>query len=804
MTNAVMLSVFQAFGLVIFFLGMQGMVFLPLTIAYEVWKKRFLRLALPFDGTVSVLVPAYNEEKTIRASIASILASDYPKLEVIVINDGSTDGTEDAISDLIKAGSIMYIRKANGGKASALNAGIEAAGGEIVVFTDADSVFLPDTIKKMVRWFAVPSIDAVCGNDAPLHPSTPVQKFLAVTTHIGTGFVRRALTLLRCLPIITGNLGAVRTRVLREINGFREIWGEDLEITFRLHKSGKRIVFDPEPKVMAECPGTLTGLWKQRVRWIRSYIKIAFLHRDLFFNPRYRPFSFYLPVNFMNMAVLPLLQIVMLVLIPWAYLSGHLYFSGAVEVLSYLGVTFFFLIAVWSIAIDTDFNDFIYLPYGLLILPLSYFYNMVAAYSWLKELTGAEERWAKIERGKTMPWRKKRWEYALAGACLFALPLAGLYYYNGISNHRVARYQVSTYYWGKVKKVPLPDEMSLGVSTHFDAWGDWRKAITNILERGDTGLSEVVGVGAGRPEWAYFKWKKHETDWSNHQKEAREDLLLTAASAFHRAGFKVAALVDIFGPRYIKEHPGTGAVGFDGKVNGEQPGFMEIVEGDYGRLVLEMIDYVGRNYPVDIIDLTEMTYYTYSYGEKDLKSYAAFSKRPDWPRTRDGRVNRDDPTIWEWRSALMEGFIKKAAAIAHRRHKKLYVDVPVSWADFKRNGRDSGLDYRRVLKHADNIVVWNYFHLEGKSPEVCEDISRYLVENLPRDSFYVSIGLWGKNEPMDPRTLFEGLTNTMRGGVRRIWITPDSLVTEGHWDEVRAALGGNRTSNVSPPQSRPF
>ncbi len=788
MTNAVILSVFHAFGVIIFFLGMQGMVFLPLTVAYEVWKKKFLRSIPSFEGTVTVLVPAYNEEKTIRASIASILASDYPKLEVIVINDGSTDGTEDALSDLIKEGKIRYIRKINGGKASALNAGIEAASGEIVVFTDADSVFLPDTIKKIVRWFGDPSVDAVCGNDSPLLPSTSIQKFLAVTTHIGTGFVRRALSLMRCLPIITGNLGAVRTRVLREIKGFREIWGEDLEITFRLHKSGKRIIFDPEPKVMAECPGTLTGLWKQRVRWIRSYIKVIFLHKDLFLNPKFGPFSFYLPVNFMNMAILPLLQIVMLILIPWAYLSSHLYFTGAIEVLTYLGVIFFFLIAIWSIAIDMDFKDFVYLPYGLLILPLSYFYNIVAAYSWWKELMGAEERWAKIERREVIPERKKRWEYILDGAFLFAVPVVGLYYYSGISSHRMSNYRVSSYYRGRVKRVPRSDEISLGVSTHFDAWGDWREAISSVLGRSDIGLSRVVGVSAGRPEWTYFKWEGHEDAWSNHQKGAKEDLLFTAARAFNSAGFKVAAFVDIYGPNYIRDHPGTGAVGFDGRVNSEQPGFMEIVEGGYGRLILEMIDYICRNYQVDIIDMTEMPYYSYSYGSKDLKSYMMFSKRPDWPRTRDGRVNRDDPTIWEWRSSLMEGYIKKAAEIAHRRHKELYVDVPISWADFKRNGRDSGLDYKRVLRHADNIVVWNYFYLEGKPPSVSESVSRYLVKNLPRDSFYVSLGLWGKNGPMDPKTLSEGLRSTIMGGVKRIWVTPDSLMTEAHWNAVRTDL----------------
>ena len=138
----------------------------------------------------------------------------------------------------------------------------------------------------------------------------------------------------------------------------------------------------------------------------------------------------------------------------------------------------------------------------------------------------------------------------------------------------------------------------------------------------------------------------------------------------------------------------------------------------------------------------------------------------------------------------MEGFIKKAAQIAHRRHKKLYVDVPVSWADFRRNGRDSGLDYKRVLRHADNIVVWNYFYLEGKPPAVSEAISRYLVENLPKDSFYVSLGLWGKNDDqMDPKTFSQGLRSTVRGGVKRIWVTPDSLMTEGHWNEVRSDLG---------------
>lgn len=777
MITTALLSLFHSFGIIIFFLGIQGVLFIPLTIAYELWKKKTLRIIPPFQAKVSVLIPAYNEEKTIRATVTSVLASDYPSMEAIVINDGSTDSTEEAIADFIKQERIRYIKKPNGGKASALNAGIEAAQGDVVIFTDADSLFLADTIKKMVRWFGDPSIDAVCGNDAPLHPATPIQKFLAVTTHIGTGFVRRALSIMRCLPIITGNLGAVRTRVLREIKGFREIWGEDLEITFRLYKNRKRIVFDPEPKVIAECPGTLRGLWKQRIRWMRSYIKITFLHKDLFLNPRFAPFSWYLPINFMNMTIVSLLQIIILILIPWAYMTEHLYFTDTVEILTFFGIIFFFIIAIYSIVLDRDFRDLIYLPYGLLILPLSYFYNAVAVYSWWKELRGAEEKWEKIERRRIIVAGSGRWKSVLIGLLLMGVSAVGTYYYMTHIMKKSVEYQPA---------------FSLALSTHFDAWGDWRKAESNIMGRPDISGAKVIGISAGRPEWAYFKWKGHEDVWSNHQKGAKEDLIAKAAATFHKSGFQVAAFIDIFGPEYIKKHPDTAAVGFDGKRHDEQLSFMEIVDGEYGKLILEMIEYLCKDYTVDIINLTEMSYYSYSYNLKDLDSYKAFSKRTGWPMVSNGVINRDDPSIWEWRSALMEGYIKRAADIAHKYQKKLYIDVPVSWNDFKQNGKESGLDYRRVLKHADNIVVWNYFYLENLPPMVSESLSRYLIENFPANSFYVSLGLWGKKDPMDPKTFSDGLRSALRGGATRIWVTPDSMVTDEHWKEILYYLKGGK------------
>src|SRR5258706_13362242 len=160
-------TLFWSFGLVVFLLGIQGMLYFPLTIAYEIWKRRALRRLAPFRERVSVVVPAYNEERTIRVAVETLLESEYPDLEVIVVDDGSQDGTADRLLDLHQQGRIRLIRQQNAGKAAALNAGIAAATGEGVLYTDADSLFLRETVAKPVRWSAAPSGAAACGNDVP-------------------------------------------------------------------------------------------------------------------------------------------------------------------------------------------------------------------------------------------------------------------------------------------------------------------------------------------------------------------------------------------------------------------------------------------------------------------------------------------------------------------------------------------------------------------------------------------------------------------------------------------------------------
>jgi len=775
-------ALFWSFGLVVFLLGIQGMLYLPLTIAYEVWKRRTLRRLPPFSGRVTVVVPAYNEEPTIRVAVETILESEYPDLEVIVVDDGSQDRTADRILDLHDQGRIRLIRQRNAGKAGALNTGIAAATGEVVLYTDADSLFLRDTVAKTVRWFADPKIDAVCGNDTPLRARTGLQKLLAITTHIGTGYVRRALSIVGCLPIISGNLGAVRRRVLEEIGGFRPLWGEDLEITWRLHERRKRIVFDPEPAVLADCPATFAALWKQRVRWMRSYLKISRLHRRLFFRGGAWPFSWYLPINFANMALVPLLQVGLLLALPLAVTRGWLPIDGPWEVASWLGLSFFFAVAIYGIVLDRDFGDLLYLPWGALIVPVSYFYNAVTVYSWWKEMRRAEEKWEKIRRLGPATEVPRQWAFA---ASLVAVAIAaGVTTWTWMMRHRsdapppATRLQLA----GDESARPA---FHLSLSTHFDAWPDWRDATRKVLDRPLIGMGETIGIGAGRTEWTYFRWAGHEDRWSNHQKGEPKDLLLAAARELHEKGFKVAAFIDLYAPKWIQTHAGTGAVLADGAAHPEQVSLTELAEGKFGELVLEMIEYIAASYPVDAVDVTEAAYRQTSFAAVDLTSYRKASGRAAWPRDWRGRVDVDDPSIWEWKSSLMEKFVQRAAAAAHRHGKPLYLDVAASWKDLRRDGKDHGQDYARLQRVADRLVVWNYYALEGLPPAASRDLAARLAATLKPGHWTLSLGLWGRDgKPIGPDDLAAALAASIDGGARHIWITPNDQITDAHWNAI--------------------
>lgn len=286
--------------------------------------------ALADTPSISVVIPAYNEEATLESCVRSIASTDYPNIEILIVDDGSKDRTEE-IGRALDAGDprVRYIRQVNGGKGSALNHGYRESTGEFLMFIDADSVFTNDTIPEMLRGFRHDNVGAVCGDDRPVNLNRILTRFLALITHVGTALVRRAFDVLGCVPVVSGNCGTFRREALDELTGSgpgplrEDTIGEDLEMTWRFHRHEWDVAFAPRAIVYAESPSTFKALWKQRVRWARGLLQSLGYHWRCALSPRYGAFMPFLIFTIFAMAILPPGQILsLLIVVGWGVWSA--------------------------------------------------------------------------------------------------------------------------------------------------------------------------------------------------------------------------------------------------------------------------------------------------------------------------------------------------------------------------------------------------------------------------------------------------------------------------------------------------
>ena len=209
------------------------------------------------------------------------------------MDDGSKDDTAGVVAAAYGADPrVTVIRKANGGKASALNLGIKQCRGEIIVALDADTVFAPDTVNKLVRHFADPAIGAVSGNVKVGNRNNPLTIWQAVEYITSQNFDRRAFDLLNCITVVPGAVGAWRKDAVMLAGMYSsQTLAEDTDLTFKIRKLGYRIVTDNAALAYTEAPDTLRDLAKQRFRWAFGTLQCLWKHRSALFNPRYGAFG---------------------------------------------------------------------------------------------------------------------------------------------------------------------------------------------------------------------------------------------------------------------------------------------------------------------------------------------------------------------------------------------------------------------------------------------------------------------------------------------------------------------------------
>ena len=249
-------------------------------------SRRKIRAGYVDSVAVSVIVPAYNEEKVIISCLHSILKSRYPVFEVIVVDDGSSDRTL-ALAQQIQDERLHVVTKINGGKASALNYGISLARHEAVVAIDADTVFNTYTLSFLLKHFVNPKVGAVSGNTRIANRHRLITKLQSLEYVVGFNLDRRMGDLFDCITVVPGAIGAFRKSVLEQIGGFApDTLAEDTDLTLSVKELGYRIVYEASAIAYTEVPSTINDLLKQRFRWTFGTMQAAWKHRRSFLNPR--------------------------------------------------------------------------------------------------------------------------------------------------------------------------------------------------------------------------------------------------------------------------------------------------------------------------------------------------------------------------------------------------------------------------------------------------------------------------------------------------------------------------------------
>jgi biofilm PGA synthesis N-glycosyltransferase PgaC len=239
---------------------------------------------------VSVLIAAYNEEMVITRTLQYVLASEYPVDEVLVVDDGSTDGTAAMVRDVADLDPrVRLLQQPNSGKWAALNRGFEAAAHPVVVTLDADTLFAPTTVGHLVAGFSSPEVGAVAGViKVGNYARNVVTRWQALEYITQIGVDRSASALLNAVMIVPGACAAWARDAVLEAGGYSNATlAEDCDLTLLLHQRGWRVEQADEAVAFTEAPETVDALLKQRVRWMFGTVQAVWRHRDMLLRPRF-------------------------------------------------------------------------------------------------------------------------------------------------------------------------------------------------------------------------------------------------------------------------------------------------------------------------------------------------------------------------------------------------------------------------------------------------------------------------------------------------------------------------------------
>lgn len=366
--------------------------------------------------SMAVIVPAFNEAKVICATIASLLHSDLPELQVYVIDDGSTDGTADVARAEYGTHPRVTIQSIpNGGKARALNYALMQVDAEVVLLLDADTQLNPEAARRLAQHFLDPEVVAVAGNAKVGNRVNLLTRWQALEYITAQNVERRALSQLNAISVVPGAIGAWRRAELLRLGGFdHDTLAEDADLTMRALRAGHKVTYELGAVARTEAPETLRAFIKQRDRWMFGTLQATWKQRDAYRSQARGLGFFTLPNVVLFQVLFPLvgavLDISFITSLVWALMQWHYHPDGGFNptgpVLIFTGL--FILIDALAAAIAFALEggeDWRLLP---LILPQRVIYRELMSYVAIRAvmaaLKGQQRGWGQQERrGSVQP-----------------------------------------------------------------------------------------------------------------------------------------------------------------------------------------------------------------------------------------------------------------------------------------------------------------------------------------------------------------------------------------------------------------
>ena len=388
------------FLVAIYLTALRSLVYGALAVAQKIRARR-RNFNETFQPPVSVIIAAYNEEKVIERTVLSALENGYGEIEVVVVDDGSKDGTLAVLHEKFDGDArVTILTQANAGKSAALNRGIGQARNNILVALDADTIFRVGTIGKLVRHFADPKVGAVSGNARVGNRHTLITRFQALEYIMGFNLDRRALDLLNAITVVPGAAGAWRKDLIVALGGFgHDTLAEDTDLTLSIRRLGCEIRYEEAAIAWTEAPEKTRALAKQRFRWAFGTLQAVWKHRDATFNPAY---------GYLGMVALPsiwIFQVLLAALSPFAEIAMVIaLFAGnwRIVLLYYLGL---FLLELATALLAYVLEGTSAWDVALLFAQRIYYRQLmyyVLGKSILYAMRGRLVGWGKLERTATV------------------------------------------------------------------------------------------------------------------------------------------------------------------------------------------------------------------------------------------------------------------------------------------------------------------------------------------------------------------------------------------------------------------